>query len=269
MIKILRESISDIREGKNIDAYIAISLSIVIALLGLFSIVNNQIVNTVILICLGWLMSNTLNSHKENAKKLDVALQNITQGRTVLSAKLFFSENYVNNSQSFQDAINTANELYIAGYAQNRMIVSYAPQISRICSSGGTFKLIVMDPSSSLIELANKRSATPSKVSDVQHQHQAALAKLGSIKEQHFTKGIFEVRLIDFIIPYTIIGFDFANPEKAKIYIWLTPFKEPSRTRPGFVVTEKDDPEWYHFFKGQFEKMWDWKETKPHRFYNT
>jgi hypothetical protein len=69
------------------------------------------------------------------------------------------------------------------------------------------------------------------------------------------------VKFVDFLVPYTIFGFDVSNPNKGKIFVWINPFQEPSEKRPGFALEKRTDAKWYDFFNNQFQKLWNWEKA--------
>ncbi|HVQ36492.1 MAG TPA: DUF4062 domain-containing protein, partial [Pyrinomonadaceae bacterium] len=185
-------------------------------------------------------------------------------GKEKINSSSFFSENYVNNSEVFQDCFRTAKEIVIAGYAQNRMMVAYSAEIERILKNKGTAKIIVLDPDGQAVELANVRSSNPSEIDESRFQHKAALARLNAIQKRVGTLGDLQIRLIDYLLPYTIYGFDLSNEESATIFVWLTPFQEPSISRPGFILRKQSDARWFTFFQLQFSRLWDWEATREY-----
>lgn len=182
-------------------------------------------------------------------------------GENKSDASSFFSQNYVNNSEVFLDCFQTAKEIVIAGYAQNRMMVAYSSEIERILKGGGTAKILILDPEGQAVELANARSSNPGEVEESRYQHRAALARLNSIQKRVGAVGNLQIRMIDYLLPYTIYGFDLSNGESSTIFVWLTPFQEPSINRPGFVLQKQLDPRWFSFFELQFSRFWDWEAT--------
>jgi nucleoside 2-deoxyribosyltransferase len=196
---------------------------------------------------------------KPGALREEIALE-----RVDVKSDSFFIENYVNNSENFQSTYRACRHLFVVGHAQNRMMVSYSSEVKRMLSEGGSVKVIVMDPEGDAVELANKRSSNPSESEAAHFQHDAALARLSTMRSSAADSNSFEVKLINLVLPYTIYGFDIHDESRAKLFVWLTPFQEPSIDRPGFSLTPSTDPRWFNFFKNQLEKLWDWGEAKPY-----
>ena len=175
-------------------------------------------------------------------------------GRSLASE--FFSEPYIDNSTRFRDAIRSAASVSLLGFSHNRMAVTYAEPLGRILASGGSLKVLMLDPSSPAIFDANERSYAPKAKRDVKHQHQAAAATFAAIGSRA-KAGCFEVRLMDRLPPFTIYLFDENDPVLGQAFVWLTPWRRPSGERPGFHLQAHRDAEWYNFFTKQVHDLWD------------
>jgi len=171
-------------------------------------------------------------------------------------ASAFFSEPYIDNSTRFRDAMRSATTLSLLGFSHNRMAVTYAEPLGRMLESGGSLKVLMLDPSSPAVIDANERSYAPKSKRDVKHQHQAAAATFAAIGSRA-KPGCFEVRLMDRLPPYTIYLFDENDSTLGQAFVWLTPWRRPSGERPGFHLQARRDADWYVFFAKQIHDLWD------------
>lgn len=171
-------------------------------------------------------------------------------------ADAFFSERYVDNSPEFRSTLVRCESLHLLGFSHNRMAVTYAQELSSILERGGGLKVLALDPSHPVIFDANRRSYAPKEPDAVRHQHEAALATLTAIGTRASSPELFEVRLMDCLPPYTVYLFDEEDPHRAKVFVWLTPWRVPSNQRPGFVIRASSSPSWYGFFAEQVRSLW-------------
>jgi hypothetical protein len=263
---LLRDVWEDIRNGKNIDVYIAVILNAFLAILSILDVVPPSILTGTILASVSWLSLNVLLERKDSKTQKSELVREIraigNQGGKSFRAAEFFKENYVHNSPEFQDSFKTSSDVIIFGMSQNRMITAYGEQIRRILSEGGNVKFIVTEPDGIGTEMSIKRGSTPGKVDSIRLLHWGALERLKVYPKGPTCKGSLEVKLIDLLPPYTMYGFDMSDSIKGRIYVWLTPFREPSENRPGFVLSPLRDPEWFAFFRHQFKRLWEWEEAK-------
>lgn len=132
-----RDILTDIRDGRNIDVYVAALLNIVLAVLALIKIVSFEILGAAILVSISWLTLNALAARKQSKLRDEEIIRLIQERKSAARASDFFVENYVNNSKDFQKAFLAASELSVIGMGQNRMIIAYGGQIQRILSNGG------------------------------------------------------------------------------------------------------------------------------------
>ena len=252
---------TDLQNGKNIDVYTTFLVNAVLAVLSLLDLVPFQIFSAVLLGSMSWLILNALGDRKENQKQLsniEVQLKRVVSKHT---AEDFFTENYVTNSEGFNNSLRGAKELWVLGQGQNRMITAHSAQIRRILSEGGTVKFLLGTPDGIGTEMSVTRSSTVPNIERIKQEHWAAVERLKSLARLPEAKGTLEVRFIDLFMPYTMYGFDVSNLSKASLYIWITPLKEPSERRPGFSLHASRDQQWFSSFKRQFELMWESNAT--------
>lgn len=259
------EILKDIRNGKNLDAYFAVLLNAVLAVLSLINIIPTVVFNAALLTSLSWISLNVLIERKENESQISDLLQAIDKDDDLARSADFFVENYVYNSDNFETAYRSAQELCVIGMGQTRMIISYSAQIRRILNDGGEVKFLLGDPDGVGTEMATKRGSTKQSLERTRQEHWSAIERLSSIPVKSEYKVNLSIRFADLLMPYTMYGFDLQDPENAKIFVWVTVFQEPSEKRPGFVLSARYDEYWFKFFKTQFDRMWNWSETNEYQ----
>lgn len=180
--------------------------------------------------------------------------------KSVSLAQDLFVENYVNNSDEFKKAFESAHELSVLGMGQMRMLFSYSGAIQNILYKGGKVNFVLCNPESAAIEMASKVEFSGLNKTLTKQEHWAAIGRFGSLsKDSKYQNGL-NIKLIDFLPAFTIYGFDL-NSSEAKLFVWITAFKEPSDKRPGFMLSSQDGY-WFNFFVAQFEHFWSWEEAK-------
>jgi hypothetical protein len=73
------------------------------------------------------------------------------------------------------------------------------------------------------------------------------------------SKGTLEVRVVDYLPPWTLIAINPSDPD-GFMSIRLTTFRISNDRRPSFDLRRKVDNKWFLFFLEQFEAVW--KEAK-------
>jgi len=145
---------------------------------------------------------------------------------------------------------------------QGRLITAYGGQLQRILSRGGTIRFILTDPDGQSMNMLEDRGSSRANVSSIRQSHLAALSRLISLSRISSNKGKVEIKVMDTVMPYTLYGFDLQDSKKGRIFVWLSPFREPSENRPGFMLSHQTSPKWFKFFQEQFHKMWDFEKAK-------
>jgi hypothetical protein len=69
----------------------------------------------------------------------------------------------------------------------------------------------------------------------------------------------FQVRTVDFHFPFNLFGVNLSlNDDTSLILIGYYAFgKTRGRERPHLLLTKRDDPEWFEFYRQQFNAAWD------------
>jgi hypothetical protein len=262
MNNIFHKIMNDFRSGKNIDAYIAVILNIGLTILSFLRLLPIEILGAAILTSLSWLTINSLSERKENQNQLEKFLEQVRDStKRAPPASDFFVENYVHNSEALLQAVNDSHEMFVVGMGLPRFIASFGSQIRRILSQGGNVKFILIDPLGEATKMSADRGTVRMSLEQVIAERTSAIEKLISYGKEPSCKGNLEVKFVDFLVPYTIFGFDASNSDKGKIFVWITPFQEPSEKRPGFILEKRLDAKWYDFFYNQFQKLWDWEKS--------
>ena len=169
----------------------------------------------------------------------------------------FFSENYVSNSNEFELAIQNAESISVLGYAQNRMTGAYSAELSAVCSRDGTARFLLIDPEGDAVQAANLRSYSPKGGSCIKTSARRGNCATGIHQSQRRQRLRGGSRGLDILPPFTIFIFDEGDAEMAQAFVWLMPWREPSRKRPGFRVRRSNDENWFNFFHGQFLRLWE------------
>lgn len=264
MITIIRSVWNDISSGKHIETYLTIIINLVGAILSLFDRISPQVLGTVMLASVTWLVINVFSERKNNTHRAVELIEYIDKIEPQTRASTFFVESYTNHSASFYEAFENANTLDVLGLGQVRMVIQHGKKIKHILKSGGRVRFILQDPEGEAVRMAVQRSSYPhQEVDTIRAEHWATLNRLRQFASDPDCIGTLEVKFIDTLL-YTMYGFDLEDPDKACAFIWITPFREPSTGRPGFKLTKTRDPYWTESFIRQFETMWACEIVKPY-----
>jgi len=87
-----------------------------------------------------------------------------------------------------------------------------------------------------------------------------SLSILNSLTRLAVPPAKLEIRVVDYLPPWTMVAFDPYLP-KGQIFVSLLPFRNTDEVRPSFIVSSSDNGEWLHVFQEQFQTLW--QESEP------
>lgn len=127
-------------------------------------------------------------------------------------------------------------------------------------SNGHSVRIMIVDPISIAVEMANARSA----IQDINYFQKRLEASLNDIRYLHETwkaiqndagVGSLQVKLLPYAPSFGMYRFDIAN-EKRKVLLEIYPHHAGFGAPPSFSLIEGDDGRWYEYFSNQFGEMW-------------
>jgi transcriptional regulator with XRE-family HTH domain len=197
---------------------------------------------------IGWTEKEYLVQLKELSQ-----YQNVDNSAKIFQSRAqdFFRENYVFNSSEFQEAFRSAHELHVVGMGQLRMTISYISEIKRILADDGKVTFVLCDPESAAPKIASEMDQAGG-MDTARQEIWSVIDRLVSVAREKNSIGSLSIKLIAGFPTCTMYGFDLHAPEKARIFVWITPFRESSDKRPGFSLSILDGY-WYNFFATQFD----------------
>lgn len=258
MIRILRHIADDLKQGENLDVYLSIPLTIVIAILGILNVVSFEIVGAGILATLALLSASLLSNRKTSSEakisieKLNSAVRDLE--RTIQKDSTIsdvFTKSYPDMSQEIRSAKNVS----VLSLALSSTISRYFTEFSQVVKNGGSLKFIVCDTSPKILELLTLRSQSIRTADDYLYTHQSNLARVKSLRQLISTSECVQARALPYLPSVGMVAIEYPN-KRSRIYVQLIAFKNKFETTPGFIVDQVDDPYWYDFFFSQFNEYW-------------
>jgi hypothetical protein len=218
----------------NLDNYLTITVAILLAVLSCFDIAEEKVVFSAILAVLALVSYSLLKDRRQNIryrlfkKRFDVEeeLALVKQGRKVILM-----------GPGFTVLIPRLVDHFAGGLPPNVEM-----------------KVLVTDPDGNAIKLAAFRAHKP--VGELRDVYVYAFSRLWDISEKS-TGGKLEIRVLDYLAPYAMIGID-PNSRTGALQMRLTAWHAPrTEDRPLIELSRSQDGEWFEHFIGDFEKMWE------------
>jgi hypothetical protein len=79
---------------------------------------------------------------------------------------------------------------------------------------------------------------------------------LNTIARKSVSPAKLEVRVIDYLPPWTIMAFDPQKPN-GQIFVSLLSYRDINENRVSFRLDAIKDGEWVRVFRDQFENLWE------------
>lgn len=239
----------EIKEGKNIDIYIAIIVGISLSILGILSVIKYEIIAAVILLVLSFLLYELL-SNRRLFSEIKSSIENITSDELILKMADF-------PDPIIAPKLKSAREIMIVGTSLFRFLAVFQSEIENALNNGASMKIIFADPDSSAINMASFRSSSGTPVHE-ERQRIISTIKLLRRLSTNIPKGKIEIRSFDYISPYSILIINSSDSkEKAYCQARLFPFRETSMKAPIIIADPNSKRHWFEYFYNQFSKMWE------------
>lgn len=247
-MKLFQRIWQDILARQNFDIYITVVLAFMVAILGLFGIVDQTIISSAVLATLALTSVSLLMNRREN-EDIQLALSRIET--TDCSAEQFFMHKY--DRSVLHDFIKTSHRIFFWGLTLTITIPFLKDEIERGLKSGLEVRFLLLKPSSNAVEMAAFRTKSAS-IDRINLTLQMNLMHLADLMK-YSQNGKLEVRVVDYLPPWYMVALDPHLPT-GHMFIRLNSFRNDA-ARPSFQLSATNDSDWFHFFIQQFEAVWE------------
>ena len=253
-MKILRKIWDDIRTGQNLDIYVTVILSVVIAIFGVTGKATQEIIFSAILATLALISSGLLVSRHQNEEthKLISTINNSTS----LSESFFVGEDSI--SEIIQ-IIGKSRKAYFWGTTLTTHIPILEDELKKGIENGLEVRFLLIKPEGVALKMAAFRGKDLNE-KDLESDLRRNLTRLSAINAKA-PQGKFECRVVDYLAPYTMYIFDMGL-SSGMMLVRISTLRTSNTMRPTFRLTQKEDLKWFEFHVEQFETAW--KEATPY-----
>jgi hypothetical protein len=249
MKKIARTAWEDIINGKNLDLYLIILITLVVMLLSVLNIVESQVIFNTVLAVLA-ILSGSLLVIRHNSIDIQKALQEIKSNQ---KSEEFFIQDSMDEIGTLTNKILQAKNVVFWGTSFSRFIPLFKDDFEKCFSQDLDAKFLLLKPDGKAIDLAIFRGRSD----DVKYLKDNLFTNLRILSDlQQITPpGSLDVRTSDYIAPYTLVAIDPDLPNGSMV-VWLAYFRTPNAMRPMFELLRQRDDKWFDYFMKQFELVW-------------
>ncbi len=250
MKKLLKEILQDLRQGKNLETYITLTISIVVAVLGLFQIVSFEIVGATILASLSILLYSALSNRKSIQK-----MEKTFIGNTSISP-LIMPNGYPNLDNEFQ----IAKSVSILGTNLTSTIVRYHPIFRDILEKGKTIRYIMPESTPEIVRMLTFRSSSSPTFDAMSNAIEVSSSWIGSLAKFAQNPNQLQLRTIPYIMSFGLVIIE-REDNSHKVLVKLMSYKD-SRF-PCFQLAGQTDVYWSDFFIEQYNALWEKAKEEP------
>lgn len=186
-------------------------------------------------------------------------IENIAQeGRDLilrrLAGKTYAKDFFVSEKPVSDKTFSSADVIYVSGMTLTRTAREYMYVWGQRLVAGATIKVMILDTENSLLKELILRSSGETTVDYWKNKLQAVQSLISYIAQTPGSKGKIELGYLPYIPSY---GFVIVDPDEPNGKCVVEMYHhETAKPNPTFELSRSDDPEWFHFFKEQFDTMW-------------
>lgn len=242
-MKFLRLAWQDIKRGENIDLYVAVILAISLAILATLniSLAQNLIAPITLLV-----LSLLAISHLSNRHALEELSHKVSESSNTLFLEEFPAR--------LKDDFRQGSQILLIGVSLNNTVDEYYSTIEqKLSSSKATFRILLVDPTSTACEIAASRSYARPEIERIRRRIYDTLGLLCDL--QKIAPDRMEIHLTQYPLAFGAVGINMET-SGGMIYLDHYPFRTEGGSLPKFVMQSKDG-RWYHLFKQELNNLWE------------
>jgi hypothetical protein len=194
----------------------------------------------------------------ERNRKLS-RIQSIAQeGRDLilrrLAGKVHAKDFFLSEKSVSDKTFASADVIYVSGMTLTRRTRDYMYVWGQRLVAGATIKVMILEPGNSLLKELCLRSSGETTVDYWKNKIQTVQSLVSYIAQTPGNQGRIELGYLPYIPSY---GFVIVEPDDPNGHCFVELYQhESAKPNPTFEVSRSDDPEWFQFFKEQFDTMW-------------
>ncbi|MEW5871780.1 MAG: hypothetical protein AB1894_21105 [Chloroflexota bacterium] len=241
-MKALRRFWEDIRKGENIDLYIAVFASILLAILAISGLAVQSWIAPLNIAVLALLAYSMLGSRH----RMDELFQGLRE-----EAQSIFRKKWPEDDLDL--ALREAKNAFLIGVSLRRTFGDYYALLEDKLQRGDTVRILVLDPNSAAVEAIAKRVYKDVSIERSRGSIKDSLRSMHHLKLR--TGGKLEIRVTDY--PVTIGGIlTDPNTTHGKLFLENYTYKMRDIDLPKILLQSKDE-QWYEFYKSQMDTLWE------------
>ncbi|NUS07692.1 MAG: hypothetical protein HOV97_34590 [Nonomuraea sp.] len=238
---------ADLGTGKNLEIYVTAVIAIAVGVLGVFGVVNGQVLAAATLATLA-LLTVTALGPKHQVADLESRVAELNRlVRAQLSGQAFLTT----RREGLEQRVARTGDLRFAGVTLSRTIRAHVEDLHKALERGASLKVLMIDPSSTAPEEAARRSTIPGQADVFVHRVKSTVYLLRGLPHRERV----EVRFLPFVPAYGLILLD-PDDDDGVIHVELGSHRTVGHD-PVFTLIRHRDHVWCERFTSEFDRMWE------------
>jgi len=237
---LLKRIWGDLRQGENIDLYIAVPLAITLAILTLFGLTPSGLIEPVTLAILGLLATALLRTRQ--------AVVDLSSKLAQTSDSVFLDE----FPSSFGAELESAAEVWIAGVSLTTTVRTYYSVLETKLREGHLIRILLVDPNGAAVGMTEARAYGRSNVDRARSEIQNTLQDLWELAKKSQER--LQIHTIEHPLGFGMVAMNPDAPTGA-IFLKYYSFKTPGGPKPKLVLRARDG-RWYDLFRTELHNLW-------------
>jgi hypothetical protein len=248
---IIRRVRDDLRGGRNVELYLTVTLSLCIAILSVFDVVNIKVVGAATLAVLALLAASGVAS-RHQAGEIRGRLDQLTAD---ISGDVPADRFLKPRMPALDDEMAAATEIGLVGVTLTRTVRDLLPTLDRRLRKGASIRVVVIDPEGSARADAVARSRGADKRDFYQPRLDSTIDLLRVLASAAPDESALELRVLPYVPTF---GMCLVDPGEAHGRIHVEMYQHQTiEKNPSFSLRADRDNPWYQLFARQFETLWD------------
>ena len=152
--------------------------------------------------------------------------------------------------KSLVKEFESSSEVWIFGASLSQSL--QYPLIEQKLKVGHKLKILIIDPESRAIEMAECRVYGIQNINKRKNTNFDVLSQLCDLKKRYPTQ--IEIKVIDFLLPYRVIAIN-PSTDKGILYIHHYAYKSETNKIPKFILNSNNG-RWFNFYLAEVRNYW-------------
>jgi len=210
--------------------------------LSLFKVFQLSIAENIIIALLGLLAGDALSERLSLLEKIEAKLGNLLVGQTLRKR---------DHLPPVEEQAFHASEICIAAMSGIALISRHHGFFEKKLLSGCNIRIILLDPESLSVETLDLLSQFPVAKRDTA----SSIEYLEGLSQVHGAQGKCAVRFSNVFLPFSMFAADLSK-ESGSMVIEFLSYRMPFDERPHVFLTPAESPNWFDYYRQQFDKAW-------------